>query len=176
LGLFLILVVSVSGGSALWRSFRAEAQRTGEIQRIRAAGLSELKGVRFGMTEAEVRYVLGENYQDSDLASLGSDVLKRLWTYPDAPGYIDVMWSEDKRVIGVSCQKSTLLCPEVATLGIRSSEQDVLTTLGEPVKDLLSERGQRTLCYGPADSQLCFDLERRLVTGMSITGWTEPSD
>jgi len=125
--------------------------------------------VTMGVSESEVRYMLGEpdSVQDGG----------RLYRFSETGRELAARLSDDGRLTAISCaagEKSPATCPRVRGIGIGTDEYDVLRTLGAPSRE--TYRGNdKTLHYdgmGLALQLQQFDVEQiQLHQGSSFSGY-----
>jgi len=172
--LTLALIVGAIGGYVYfddWQAQRKEAEAAKiELDALRSAGLTEYFGIEIGMTESEVRYVLG-NPKIHDTSPDGA-----VWKYKEE--YADdfrAVFFLDGHVDQLQCGGTYRFdCPSLAGITIGDSEAEVMqrvgSVLGEP--NLLDD-GRKFVTGGSTKGRLLIGLSRGRVSILGVIGTTK---
>lgn len=116
--------------------------------------------VKVGMTESEVRYLLGP----PDAVESGG----RIYRYSDKGRELAVRFSSAGRMDSISCSAgaaSPPTCPKILGIGIGTDEVDLLLRLGVPSRQVFSDH-EKTMFYD--GMALSFRLRQLEVTQLEL--------
>lgn len=166
------VVFAIVLGYSYWDDQKLESERrrlvNEQVQRIKEHGVDTYLGVRLGMSENEVRYLLGPPTSISTTTNLAGF---EVWRYSaDSDNFRKNVVLGPSGVAVMNCRAHfSQQCPELLGIGIGTSEAELLDQLGEPSKaPEVGDDGIKDMRYGPRARQVQFELRQSAVSQIAV--------
>jgi hypothetical protein len=163
-GVLLALLFAVLGIIEAADAYHRRAEVAAETRAILDGSYTQYSGVNIGMTEEEVKYVMGMPNPKTP-----SSEKESYWIYgSDYNGSTFVVWDEGGRVRRVGCRGARWECPSIAGIELGDSEELVTERLGSPSPQPTIKDGRKVLRYGRAPVTTSFSFEKGALVIVSI--------